>query len=40
MYITHDLSKLSIIDQEINANDISLFFDKNKDVYFAAIASN
>ncbi len=38
MSITHDLSKLSIIDQEINANDISLFFDKNKGVYFAAIA--
>ena len=38
MFNTHDLSKLSIIDQEIHANDISLFFDKNKGEYFAAIA--
>ena len=38
MFTTHALSKLSIINQEIHANDISLFFDKNKGVYFAAIA--
>lgn len=38
MFNTHDLSKLSVIDEEIHANDISLFFDKNKGEYFAAIA--